>query len=147
VENRIGYRGYVSPREFGGLRVPVPVQSLVLRDYCARNKFLYKLHLNENIFPHSYMVLDGLVRNLDGLEGLLIFSLFMMPERAQRRAELYEHAFRQQAQLHFVLEGLVMRQPADVAAIEDILLIYQTLGDCPKTIPGTSELHALPGSA
>lgn len=135
MENRAGFRGYVSSREFGGLRVPVPLQSLTLRDYCARKNYLYKLHVNENIFPHSYLVLDGLFQNLDGLEGLLIFSLFMMPERAERRARLYELAFRQQAEIHFVLEGVIVREPADVAAVEEILLIYQTLEHCPSMIP------------
>ena len=135
MENRAGFRGYVSSREFGGLRVPVPLQSMTLRDYCARKNYLYKLHVNENIFPHSYLVLDGLFQNLDEFEGLLIFSLFMMPQRAERRAKLYELAFRQQAEIHFVLEGMVVREPADVPAVEEILLIHQTLAHCPATIP------------
>ena len=83
--NREGYRGYVSSRDFGGLRIPVPVQALVLRDWCQRNGKIYKLHLNENSFPHSYMVLEGMVRNLDGLEGMLMVSMFMLPERRERR--------------------------------------------------------------
>ena len=67
--NRIGYRGYVTSRPFGGLHIPVPVQALVLRDYCARNNYLYKLHANENVFPNSYMVLEGMINELDRYEG------------------------------------------------------------------------------
>ena len=63
--NRVGYRGYVTSRPFGGLHIPVPVQALVLRDYCARNGYLYKLHANENVFANSYMVLEGMVNELD----------------------------------------------------------------------------------
>ena len=36
-KGRMGVRGYVTNDEFGGLRIPVPVQNLVLRDYAARN--------------------------------------------------------------------------------------------------------------
>ena len=55
------YRGYVTSRPFGGYSVPVPVQSLVLREYCQRKNFQYVLPVNENMFPHSYLVLEGLI--------------------------------------------------------------------------------------
>ena len=85
--DRVGYRGYVTSRPFGGLHIPVPVQALVLRDYCARNGYLYKLHANENVFPNSYMVLEGMINELDRYEGLLATSMFMMPKRARTAAQ------------------------------------------------------------
>jgi sporadic carbohydrate cluster protein (TIGR04323 family) len=132
---RSGYRGYVTSREFGGARIPVAVQALVLRDYCARKDLLYKLHVNENIFPNSYLVLDGLIPNLDGFEGVLMCSLFMLPKQAARRRTLYEHIFRQGVTMHFVLEDLVVARPADTGFIEDILAISAALPFCPQTIP------------
>ena len=133
--NRSGYRGYVTSREFGGLRIPVPTQALMMRDYCVRKKFLYKLHVNENVFPHSYLVLESLVKNLDGLEGLLATSIFMLPERAARRHAIYEHIYRQQVTLHFVMEDISLARPGDEAAIEEILAIHHTLKFCPTEIP------------
>jgi len=126
---REGYRGYVSSREFGGLRIPVPVQALVLRDWCQRNGKLYKLHLNENIFPHSYMVLEGMVRNLDGLEGVLMCSMFMLPQRRERRTALYREIFRQGVDLCFVLEDMAITTERDIAPVEEILSIQQALGE------------------
>ena len=111
---RVGYRGYVTCRPFGGLHIPVPVQALVMRDYCARNGFMYKLHVNENIFPHSYIVLEGAINELDMFEGLLATSIFMMPKRAERRREIYKRILDKGASLHFVLEDMVIRKPADV---------------------------------
>jgi sporadic carbohydrate cluster protein (TIGR04323 family) len=134
--NRSGYRGYVTCREFGGLKIPVPIQALTMRDYCARKKFLYKLHVNENIFPHSYMVLESLVRNLEGLEGLLVTSVFMLPERPDRRRAIYEHIYRQDVTLHFVMEDMVLARPGDEAAAEEILAVYHTLKKCPAFVPG-----------
>lgn len=132
---RWGYRGYVTCREFGGLRMPVPVQTIVLRDYCARKNLTYKLHVNENEFLHSYMVLDGLVSALDGLQGLLVFSMFMLPRRAERRHRIYERIFEAGVELHLVLEDFVIRQPSDIPPIEDIISTRALLPFCPRRIP------------
>lgn len=133
--NRVGYRGYVTSRPFGGLHIPVPVQALVLRDYCARNGYLYKLHANENVFPNSYMVLEGMINELDRYEGLLATSMFMMPKRAERRRRIYDAIMDQGASLHFVLEDVVIRKPADIAAVEEILSIHNLLPGTPREIP------------
>ena len=118
---RLGFRGYVSSREFGGLRVPVPVQALVLRDYCARKQLIYKLHVSENMFPHSYMV--------------LMFSMFMLPERASRRARIYRQVFDLGIELHLVSEEMTIKVREDVETVEEILSVYHTLQSCPKNIP------------
>ena len=134
-EERKGYRGYVTSREFGGLRIPVPVQSLVLRDYCARKGLLYKLHVNENMFPHSYMVLEGLVQDLSGLQGILMCSMYMLPQRATRRRELYRRILDQGADVHFVLEDVAIRNVADIEPVEDILAAFNWLPSSPTRIP------------
>ena len=135
TQNRVGYRGYVTSRTFGGTYVPVPLQSVALRDYCARHKLLYKLHVNENMFPHSYMVLEALVLNLSDLEGIVMCSIFMLPERPERRSHIYNNVFRQGAEIRFVQEGIVVAEPADVEPIEETLSIYNTLPMCPQTLP------------
>lgn len=135
MAERAGYRGYVTSRPFGGLQIPVPVQALMLRDYCTRNGYLYKLHASENVFPHSYMVLEGMIHELDRYEGLLATSMFMMPKRPERRRRIYETVLSQNASLHFVLEDLVVRKLSDIESIEDILLIHNLLPEAPKTLP------------
>lgn len=132
---REGYRGYVTSREFGGARIPVPVQSLVLRDYCTRKGFIYKLHLNENMFPHSYLVLEGLVRNLGDFEGVVMCSMFMLPQRRARRDAIYRTIVDQGAQLHLVLEDIVVRSMADVRQIEDVLEVTRWLPHAPTGMP------------
>lgn len=134
-KERVGYRGYVTCRPFGGLHIPVPVQALIMRDYCARNGFMYKLHVNENIFPHSYIVLDGVINELDMFEGLLATSLFMMPKRAERRRDIYQRIIDKDASLHFVLEDMVIRSRADIEPIEEILSIHTLLPSAPHTLP------------
>jgi sporadic carbohydrate cluster protein (TIGR04323 family) len=140
--NRVGYRGYVTSRPFGGLHIPVPVQALVLRDYCVRNNYLYKLHANENVFPNSYMVLEGMINELDRYEGLLATSMFMMPKRAERRRKIYDAILGQGATLHFVLEDVVIRKTEDTAPVEEILSIHNLLPAAPNQIPDTAEFAA-----
>ena len=132
---RHGYRGYVTSRAFGGASIPVPVQSLVLRDYCVRKGYVYKLHLNENIFPHSYLVLEGIVRDLSAFEGVLMCSMYMLPKRAARRERIYRAIFDQGATLHLVLEDVVLRSMADVPFVEDSLSAAICLDRCPTRIP------------
>jgi sporadic carbohydrate cluster protein (TIGR04323 family) len=132
---RHGYRGYVTSREFGGARIPVPVQSLILRDYCVRKGFVYKLHLNENMFPHSYLVLEGIVQDLSAFEGVLMCSMYMLPQRATRREAIYRRIFDQGSTLHLVLEDFVLRSIEDTRAVEDVLCAAVLLPLCPATIP------------
>lgn len=135
--NRQGYRGYVTSRRFGDYFVPVPVQSLALRDYCARKNKIYVLPVNENDFPHSYMVLDGMVRNLDGFEGIVMFSMFMLPQRPERRRAIYQRILDQDCSLHIVWEGIIVEKPADIERLEELLLLSSLVAQAPKTLPLT----------
>lgn len=120
---RRGLRGYVTSRGFGGYSIPVPVQSLVLRDYCQRSGMLYVLPVNENIFPHSYMVLEGMIRDLSAYQGVVMCSMHMLPQRPERRRKIYDTILSQGATLHLVLEGAVIASEADIARLEDLLVM------------------------
>src|SRR3954466_998493 len=93
--NRLGFRGYVTSRPFGEYYVPVPLQSLALRDYCANNKLMYVLPANENIFPNSYMVLEGMVQDLSNYQGIVTCSMHMLPRREERRRQIYDRILSQ----------------------------------------------------
>lgn len=127
VACKVGYRGYVTCRDFGGLRVPVPVQSLMIRQYAERHGLMFKLHVNENIFPHSYMQLQALLNELNHLEGLLVYSMFMLPRNANRRRKIYKRFFDTGSELHFVLEDKAIRIPNDVRPIEDVLTLSDVI--------------------
>jgi sporadic carbohydrate cluster protein (TIGR04323 family) len=121
--NRRGYRAYVTPRPFGNYNIPVPLQSLALRDYCQNNNMLFVLPANENIFPRSYMVLEGLIQDLSDYEGILMCSMHMLPKRAERRRQIYTRILEQGCSLHFVFERLTVDGPQAVERIEELLQI------------------------
>jgi sporadic carbohydrate cluster protein (TIGR04323 family) len=133
---RHGYRGYVSARPFGGYNIPVPVQNAVLRDYCAHNKLLFMLPVNENIFPNSYMVMDGLIRDLRAFEGVVMCSMHMLPTRRERRQAVIMRILEQECVLHFALEATVVRTVADALRVEDLISLSRIL-------PGDKQLDVL----
>lgn len=134
MSERRGFRGYVTSRPFGGYSIPVPVQSLVLRDHCTRNKMLYVLPVNENIFPHSYMVLEGMIRDLSAYEGVICCSMHMLPRRAERRRAIYDTILSQGASLHLVFESAVIAREADIAQLEDLLVMMSLSAQGPGSL-------------
>ena len=111
--------------------MPVPVQALVMRDYCNRHGLTYKLHINENIFPNSYMVLEGLPDELEIYEGILAISMFMMPKRPERRLKIYDRIINMGGSLHFVLEDYVISSQKDIEEVEEILMLTPLLCELP----------------
>jgi sporadic carbohydrate cluster protein (TIGR04323 family) len=135
ASNRQGYRGYVTSRPFGQYSIPVPLQSLALRDYCLRNNILYVLPANENIFPNSYMVLEGMIQDLTDYSGIVLYSMHMLPQRAQRRRQIYDRILQQGCSLHIVLESIVLSGPQDVETIEELLQLNQIAARLPRDLP------------
>jgi len=119
----------VTARGFGPYVIPVPVQSLALRDYCARKKFIYVLPANENCFPHSYLVLEGMIGDMSGYEGIVMCSMHMLPHRAERRRGVCHRVFEQGCSLHLVLEDR-----KSVEKLEELLVIDRLAAQAPKSI-------------
>jgi sporadic carbohydrate cluster protein (TIGR04323 family) len=127
-------RGYVTARGFGPYVIPVPVQSLALRDYCTRKKLLYVLPANENCFPHSYLVLEGLIRDLSGYGGIVMCSMHMLPQRPERRRGICQRVFDQNCSLHLVLEDFVVAKTHDVDKLEELLVIDRLAAQAPRPV-------------
>lgn len=129
--NRRGLRGYVISRGFGKFFIPVPLQSLALRDYCMRKGKLYVLPVNENDFAHSYMVLEGLIEDLAAFEGVIMYSAQMLPRRPDRRRAIYGKILEQGAVLHLVLEDMVISGQEDVERLEELLQLIDLSAQAP----------------
>ncbi len=135
AKNRLGLRGYVTSRNFGQYAIPVPLQSLALRDYCTRNKHTYVLPVNENIFPHSYKVLEGMLKGLSDYHGILMYSLHMLPQREERRRDFYKQILDQGCELHVLLESIVITNERDVEKLEELVQLNQIASRVPKNLP------------
>jgi sporadic carbohydrate cluster protein (TIGR04323 family) len=122
---RGGHRGYIGSRPYFGDRAPQHVQNLVIRDYCQRYKFQYLLSVTEYAMPGCYMMLEEVLREAPHLSGIVLYSLFMLPARRERRLDVYERLFAAGATLHGALEDLTVAGRGDIQRIEDIWRIKQ----------------------
>jgi sporadic carbohydrate cluster protein (TIGR04323 family) len=137
---RHGLRGYITARPILGNRVPQHVQNLVIRDYAQRHGLTFKLSATEYAMPRCFMILEGVLQELPGLEGIIVYSLFMLPPRARERRALYQRILDGDGVLHCAVEGLVLRGDADIGRFEDIWLLQQAI-DLSSAGPAVREWH------
>lgn len=132
MNKRAGHRGYVASRPVFGNRVPQHVQNLVIRDYAARNNLHYKLSATEYAMPGCYMMLQQVLDELTELEGVIAYTLFMLPQRPARRLDIYRRTLDARASLHFAVEGLVLTSAADIRPLEDIWSVQAIMSRAPN---------------
>lgn len=118
---RKGWRGYAFSAPIAGSTIPHRVQNLVLRTYAERHGLLFLLSVFEYHHEGSTMMLESLYETLPGIEGILFYSLNLLPTERAARERLYRVVLSKGAGLHFALEELRILKPTDVSLIEDIL--------------------------
>lgn len=124
---RHGCRGYIASRPIQGSRVPQHIQNLVIRDYAQRNGLFFKLSATEYAMPHCYMMLDQVLAELPELEGVILYSMFMLPRTPERRRAVYRAVLSQGASLHAAAEDIRLDGEADIARWEDIFLVQSVV--------------------
>lgn len=126
--SRRGHRGYIGARMAMGRSVPQSVQQLVLRDYCRKRGLEYLLAATEYCLPGSTAVLDGVLDELDRIAGIVMYSLFLFPERRAKRQEMLRRVLDHGATLHTAVEGIVIAGDEDARRVEDTWLVAGVLG-------------------
>ena len=127
-----GFQGYVTSRPFQGQRVPQHVQNLVIRDYCQGRELIYLLSGTEYAIPGSSLMLQQLLDGLEQLDGIILYSLFQLPENKSSRQTIYQQVLAQKKSLHFAVETLVLQEEQDCQRIEDIWGVFQVMQYMPN---------------
>lgn len=131
MSNKFGYRGYIGSRPVRGVSFPHRVQNLVVRDYATRYQLPYKLSATEYAMPGCYMMLADVIGELLSLEGVILFSLFMLPQRQERRQEIYRQILEAKCELHAALEEMILRHESDIENFEEMIQVVFTLPQAP----------------
>ena len=142
---REGFRGYCVHQSFNGLRVPVPFQNVLLRDFLARKGLMFKLSVNELDFPGCHVQLMSLLDQLADLQGIVMASLFMLPADAAARQEVYRRVQTAGATVYFVMENTALSDGTDAERVEDLFRMARLLPHCPRRIDATLLAASLPG--
>ena len=127
LAERSGFRGYASARIALGRSTPQHVQQLVMRDYCVKRGMTYLLAATEYCMPGSTMILDGVLAELARVQGIVIYSLGLLPTSADKRREVYRRVIEEHCTLHLAVEGLVVASWADAQKLEELWIIYDVI--------------------
>ncbi len=125
---RHGCRGYIGSRRYDGDRVPQHIQNLAVRDYCQRHGFVFLLSATEYAMPACYMVLEDVIAEARRLEGVVLYSLSMLPTAHARRVDVCHRILRAGATLHGAVENMAIADEDDLDRVEDIWRVRALAG-------------------
>lgn len=131
MSEKSGYRGYITSRPVRGVSYPHRVQNLLVRDYATRHNLDYKLSATEYAMPGCYMMLYDVLTELPQLEGIILFSLFMLPQKTKLRLEIYDRILGAGCQLRAALEEMVLQDRNDIDDFETMMQVVLTLPHTP----------------
>jgi sporadic carbohydrate cluster protein (TIGR04323 family) len=125
-----GIRGYIFSRPFLGERVPQHVQNLVIRDYCKKKGIQYLLSATEYAMAGSHLILQQIMDELPQLEGIVFYSLFLLPEQKKERDRVCKVILENKKTIFFAVEGLLMSNKIEHERIETIWQVQKILPQC-----------------
>ena len=125
-----GVRGYIFSRPFMGERVPQHVQNLVIRDYCKKKGIQYLLSATEYAIAGSHLILQQIMDELPQLEGIVFYSLFLLPEQKKERDRVCKVILGNKKTIFFAVEGLLMSNKIEHERIETIWQVQKILPQC-----------------
>ena len=125
-------RGYHTSRPIFGERVPQAIQNIVIKEYCGKNNLKYLLSKGEYSFNNSYFILINILNELNGIDGIVCYSLFQLPSNNIIRTKIINQIIEKDKEIHFSLENLSLKNRQDLYQIETLFKIKLHLWDCPK---------------
>lgn len=129
TESGHGHRGYISSRPVLGTRVPQHIQNLVVREHARRHGLHFLLSAVEYIMPNCFMMLEQILGELPQVDGIICYSLFMLPTNPQRRRAILARILDSGGEFHAAVEDLVVRTHAEAEALDDIVTIGAIAAD------------------
>jgi len=122
-------RGYIFARPFMGERIPQHVQNIVLRDYCRRFDHQLLLAATEYAMPDSTLILEGVLQELDEIDGILFYSLFQLPRQRDVRMNVISRVLAKGKSLHFAVENLVVDNARSAESVDQYWLVKDATED------------------
>jgi sporadic carbohydrate cluster protein (TIGR04323 family) len=117
--NRTGYRGYICARMGMDRSVPQNIQQLVMRDYCAKRGMAYLLAAVEYRMSGCTMVLDAVLNECEHLDGVVMYSVYLLPAQREKRLRMYRRLLDAGCSLHFAAENIAVESREDAMRLEE----------------------------
>ena len=113
-------RGYVQNTNFGPYSLPVPFQNKLLKQYCEEKKKKFTLPQGEVVFSKNYFQLKSLIKKIKKNEGLVMMSVFMLPNNQIDRDKILKSIIKKNIECHFLIENKIVKTSNDYSKINDI---------------------------
>ena len=114
MNSPLGYRGYCSPNKFGGYQIPMPMQNTLYREYVEKNDLTCMLSMNELYFKNCYIQLHELISTSQSIRGILMCSIYMLPEKEGHRTDLLRKCIDYNTEVHFILDNFILQNRNDM---------------------------------
>jgi len=101
-------------------RIPLPMQRLYIEDYCRKRRIGY----NDYQFENEYLDWMPALRRFIAVDrpfGIVMLSIYALPDDERWRSEILETAVEHGVELHFANELMVLRDRDDITAINETL--------------------------
>lgn len=121
--NKEGFRGYIFSRPIRGSVIPQKVQNLVIREYSKKKNLFFKLSLVEYKIKNCFLMLNLILKELKNIDGIIFYSIFMLPEEKLKRAKFFDYILKNKKQVHFALEEIQFKNTQDLELIKEIFFI------------------------
>lgn len=123
------FRGYIFSRSFRGERAPQSVQNIIIRDYCEKRSYEFLLSKAEYAIKDSYKILFDALKELKKIEGMVFYSVLMLPTNKSLRLKIYNMFLNNKKKLLFAVEDLQLKSIKDIENIENILKIKKIVSN------------------
>lgn len=110
---------YVQNKKFGDYYIPARFQYTILRDYYKKIKQNFILPQGEPIFTKTGIRLRTIVDNLKINDGLVLLSIYMLPEDTNIRQVIYKKLLYKKIETHFIFENIIAKNLNDFKKINN----------------------------
>ena len=99
---------YSTVRQFGGYALPVPIQNQLLRIYCEKNDFVFKLSSVESYVKNNYMYLNYLINTSYKKGNIGMCSIYMFPQEIEKYNAIERKIIDKELVFHFIFENCTL---------------------------------------
>jgi sporadic carbohydrate cluster protein (TIGR04323 family) len=102
---------------------PQRLQNLCIRDYCHGKAITLSFSVSEYIDSTQSLMLFTQFEIAEKIQGIVFFSLLMLPKVPARRRQFYELVKQHGLEVHFALEDIALMSPNDQGWVERLYTI------------------------
>jgi sporadic carbohydrate cluster protein (TIGR04323 family) len=117
------YAGYVNLKPLNGVIYPSSIQNIMMKNFIENElKGIFHLAPTEFLQAKYSIVLRTLLSNQTQVEGIVLLSTFLLPQKYQERKKIYQLLKKTKKKMFFIIDGLSIKNNNDLDLVEDFMI-------------------------